>query len=138
MQSPASPPPPSPAYQMGQPASPQWGEMYCSSCGNIVKTEAEICVRCGVRLRRRSSSGEKSKVAAVLLAVFLGFWTWLYTYREDGAKFWVGFGVAFVNVILLFATLGLWVFVFWIPALGLWIWPVVDTASKNDEWYASY
>ena len=31
---------------------PREGEMYCTSCGAIIKKEAEICVHCGVRVRR--------------------------------------------------------------------------------------
>ena len=112
-------------------------EMYCSSCGNAIKQEAEICVHCGVRVRRRAS-GAKSKVTAVLLAVFFGFWTWLYTYREDGWKFWTGLGISVANIFLIIVTLGFWLFVFWLPALGLWIWPIVDTVVKDDDWYASY
>ena len=92
-----------------------------------------------MRIRRPSAqAGGKSKVASILLAVFLGFWTWLYTYREDGWKFWLGLGISIVNVVLLFITLGFWIFVFWIPATGIWIWSIVDTAVKSEDWYASY
>ena len=117
---------------------PQSGEMFCSSCGNVIKREAEICVKCGVRLRRAASSGGKSKVAAILLAVFLGFWAWLYTYREDGSKFWIALGISVVNVVLIIITLGFWVFIAWIPAFGFWLWPLIDAATRDDEWYASY
>lgn len=120
-------------------------EMFCHSCGSVIKREAEICVKCGVRARRAPSlapglagTGAKSKVAAVLLAIFLGFWTWLYTYREDGVKFWIALGASVGNVLLLILTLGLWIFFFWIPIFGLWIWPVIDAATKSDDWYASY
>ena len=121
-----------------QTPAPQSDEMYCSSCGNVVKKEAEICVKCGVRLRRSASTGGKSKVAAILLAVFLGFWAWLYTYREDGSKFWIGLVVSIVNVVLIIITLGFWFFIAWIPALGFWLWPLIDAATRSDEWYASY
>lgn len=49
-------------------------EMYCSSCSEIVKKEAEICPNCGVRQRdyHSSSSSEKSKVAAGLFGILLG------------------------------------------------------------------
>jgi hypothetical protein len=119
--------------------SKQPDEMYCQSCGAVIKREAELCVHCGVRLRRPSGQvGAKSKVVAILLAVFLGFWTWLYTYREDGWKFWVGLGVTIGNVVLILVTLGVWLLVAWIVGLGIWIWSVVDTAVKTDDWYASY
>jgi hypothetical protein len=31
---------------------PREDEMYCPSCGAVIKKEAEICVHCGVRVRR--------------------------------------------------------------------------------------
>jgi TM2 domain-containing membrane protein YozV len=49
--------------QLGQ------NEMFCRSCGNVVKKEAEICPKCGVR----TGTGDgKSWVVAVLLCAFLG------------------------------------------------------------------
>lgn len=54
------------------------GEKYCSDCGKVISERAEICPRCGVRqLAPPSSSGGtarngKSKIAAALLAFFLG------------------------------------------------------------------
>ncbi|MEX0762386.1 MAG: hypothetical protein WD208_12760 [Dehalococcoidia bacterium] len=39
-----------------QSATPAVDEMYCSSCGRIIKRRAEICVHCGVRVREASSS----------------------------------------------------------------------------------
>ncbi|WP_129596654.1 NINE protein [Methanohalophilus profundi] len=48
-------------------------ESYCSSCGEIIKTEAEICPHCGVRQKKSSSlHGEKNKIVAALLAILLG------------------------------------------------------------------
>ncbi len=49
-------------------------ESYCSSCGEVIKKEAEICPRCGVRQKdyHLSSDGEKSKLAAGLFGIFLG------------------------------------------------------------------
>jgi TM2 domain-containing membrane protein YozV len=53
-------------------------EKYCSECGSIIKAKAEICPKCGVRqaltlsnLRAVAPNG-KSKLAAILFAVFLG------------------------------------------------------------------
>jgi hypothetical protein len=40
---------------------PREDEMYCPSCGSIIKKEAEICVHCGVRVRRASASKPKEK-----------------------------------------------------------------------------
>jgi RNA polymerase subunit RPABC4/transcription elongation factor Spt4 len=52
-------------------------EMFCSSCGEIIKKEAEICPKCGVRQKPASGSPSKMDVSAnwltlLLLSIFLG------------------------------------------------------------------
>ena len=44
-------------------------ERFCSSCGSVIKKDAEICVKCGVR---QSGSSKKSRTTALLLCFFLG------------------------------------------------------------------
>jgi len=79
--------------------------------------------------------GHKSKTASVLLAVFLSFWTWLYTYKKDTWKFWVGLGIVVLTVILRIARPDRgWLFL----ALGIWVWAIIDVSIKKDEWYHSY
>lgn len=57
-------------------------EIFCRSCGEVIKKEAVICVHCGVPVGGDLvGASPKEKRVAVLLAVFLGFWTWLYTYK---------------------------------------------------------
>jgi hypothetical protein len=122
--------------------------MYCSSCGRVIKREAALCVGCGVPTRRGSTTGAyrsgsgtgegKNKVVAILLAVFFGQWTWVYTYREDGTKFWIAMAVNLACLVLTIFTLGLFLF-FWIPILlGLWLWPLIETITRKDEWFEGY
>jgi TM2 domain-containing membrane protein YozV len=54
-------------------------ESFCSSCGSIIKKEAEICPRCGVRQKSAAPAfsfdtrpGCKNRVVAALLAILLG------------------------------------------------------------------
>jgi len=50
-------------------------EKYCESCGQIIKKEAEICVKCGVRQSASPDgvvTGSKSKTVAILLGLFVG------------------------------------------------------------------
>lgn len=68
--------------------------------------------------------GGKTKSTALILAVLFGFWTWLYTYREDGWKFWL-------NLILSVITFGLW-------GLIAWFWAVIEVATKDKGWYEQY
>lgn len=102
-------------------------EAFCRSCGKIIKKEADICPSCGVRQITVSRGGRgKSKVAAILLAVFLAPFNWLYTYKKDAKKFWIGLAL----VILLFWTI--------LVPIGVWLWAIIDSATKSDEWYENF
>jgi hypothetical protein len=150
-------------------AKPLAGNSFCPACSAPTTPLSEICVKCGTRLIPQSvASGTipqvagvnpKSKTASILLAVFLGFWTWLYTYKKDHWKFWVSLGISIV------VGIGLGIAMSWfviaginsfdsldasaigfiiayilaiIVSFGLWVWSVVDTAIKKDEWYTHY
>jgi predicted RNA-binding Zn-ribbon protein involved in translation (DUF1610 family) len=112
---------------------PPVGNKFCPRCGVAVLPEAELCVNCKMYL----SKDEKSKATSVLLAVFLGWWTWLYTYKKDAWKFWIGLCVVIVGGILLLIGSPSFYLIIGIGSL-LWIWAVVDTATKSDEWYKSF
>ncbi len=100
-------------------------EKYCSSCGNVILKKAEICPKCGVRNSSQSRpTVRKEKTVAVLLAIFLSFWTWLYTYQNDSWKFWL-------NLILTIVTFGIW-------GLAAWIWAIIDVSIKPQEYYLRY
>lgn len=49
-------------------------EQFCSSCGDVIKKNAEICPECGVRQEEESSSGgsNKDRTSAGILAILLG------------------------------------------------------------------
>jgi hypothetical protein len=108
---------------------------------------------------RQGPSSIKSKTTAVVLAVFLGIWSWLYTYELNKKKFWVSVGI--------FGTLSLVFFIrdsyFWyrrdlgieletpevvftvvanaawlLSPIGLAIWAIIDNASKSSSWYEQY
>ena len=125
---------------------PPRGNGFCQHCGRATDPLAEICVGCGVRLaqqqtRQASGGGGKSKTASVLLAVFLGFFTWLYTYRADGWKFWVGSAVFVITIISAVAeeSLPLWVTsLIFVAGPCVGIWAIVDAAVKPGEWYRNY
>ena len=110
---------------------PPGGNKFCPRCGVAVLPDAELCVNCKMYL----SKDEKSKATSVLLAVFFGWWTWLYTYKKDAWKFWAGVGSAVIEAILIVNNT--WSVV-WIIAIGVILWAIVDTATKSDDWYKSY
>ncbi|MBR3868381.1 MAG: TM2 domain-containing protein [Clostridia bacterium] len=50
---------------------------YCPNCGYETHSDAVVCVKCGIALKKNNnfstqSSGEKTKLIAGLLAIFLG------------------------------------------------------------------
>jgi hypothetical protein len=130
--------------------------MYCPKCGILNEDQAAFCAKCGAALKpagattpstSASSSGApvgaqtqggKSKTASILLAVFLGFWTWLYTYKRDAWKFWVGLGLAILIIISTIVTFGFSAIFTWLISLGIWIWSIVDVCVKDNNWYSSY
>jgi len=69
-------------------------EVYCSSCGELIKSEAEICPNCGVRQKQNKMSGireyklqelaSKDVTLAIILGIlisplgyiYVGKWSW--------------------------------------------------------------
>ena len=129
-----------PEYCLNCGAKPLDAHNFCQNCGAAITPATEICVKCGAKVGgvAAETKGGKSKTTSVLLAVFLSFWTWLYTYRKDAWKFWVGLALAIFTAILTAITFGVSLVFSWIFGLGVWIWAIVDTAVKKDEWYGSY
>lgn len=138
---------------------------YCSACGAGLVSQAVICPNCGSPTGTAFSS--KSKTAAVLLAVFLGPWTWLYTYRRNAWKFWVGLASGLlgtlVGVLVAGAVAGtatgtgpygafpyqppssslpaatIFFVVFgWLLPFGVWIWAIIDTATTPSPFFTNY
>ena len=75
----------------------------------------------------------KDRNTAILLAIFLGPWTWVYTYRKDAWKFWLNF-VLNLTLFNPFLT----IFILLIPNICLYIWAIVDVAAKPQQFYDNY
>jgi hypothetical protein len=80
----------------------------------------------------------KNKTTAVLLAIFLGFITWMYTYEKDAWKFWTAFAITVGDGLLSLVTFGLWLFVAIPVGLGIWIWGIIDAAARSQQYYDAY
>lgn len=72
----------------------------------------------------------KDKTLAIVLAVVLGFWTWLYTYKRDSWKFWLCLGLHMT----VFNPIWTWMLLF-LPNIGLHVWAIVDVATKPQQFY---
>jgi hypothetical protein len=142
--------------------STQLANNFCSACGSSIIETAIICPKCGSPTAKyvvTKGAAEKSKTTAVVLAIFLGIWSWLYTYKFNKNKFWVALTtyLAFSVVILirgLFAAyqrdIGyyptaeeaiLWrtvAFAWLFTPVAFTIWAIVDNATKSSSWYQNY
>lgn len=47
-------------------------EVFCRACGRAINVAAPFCPGCGAPQSARVAAGEKSRIAAALLAIFLG------------------------------------------------------------------
>lgn len=96
-------------------------EKYCKNCGNIISIQAEICPKCGVR-QESPTSNSKNKLAAALLALFLG-----------------GFGIQFFylgrNMAGLLSLLFCWT---GIPAIIGFIQCILLLMSSDQEFNSKY
>ena len=97
---------------------PQSDEMYCPSCGKVIKKLAELCVHCGVRPAIFATSDEavemdatvyspKSRLAAGILGVVLG--------PFGVHRFYLGYvGIGIIQIVVTIVTAfigGLWGFI---------------------------
>jgi hypothetical protein len=78
----------------------------------------------------------KSKTTGLLISIFFGPWTWLYTYSKDWWKFWVGILAGYGFIIARSLTnndtfMALWV----LSILIIWIISIVNTSRRNQAWY---
>ena len=92
---------------------PTHDEMYCSSCGSIIKRAAEICVHCGVRVAQMGGQStttmysDKSRMVAGILGILVG--------AIGVHRFYLGnIGIGILQIIVTLITFGigsLWGFI---------------------------
>ncbi len=93
------------------------GSAFCPNCGNPVAPSAVVCVSCGVALQQKPAVGGKSKIAAGLLAIFLGY--------LGIHNFYLGYTSKAV-VQLLVSLLLSWTI---IAPLAIWVWTIVEAVQ---------
>jgi TM2 domain-containing membrane protein YozV len=85
-------------------------EAFCTSCGAIIKKDAEICPKCGVRQKKQNSDVSSKWLTLFLLSIFLG---------ELGVdRFYVGkIGTGILKLITV-GGCGVWWLIDWIMILA--------------------
>jgi len=85
-------------------------ESFCSSCGAIIKKEAEICPKCGVRQKKQNSEISSKWLTLFLLSFFFGF--------LGVDRFYVGKIGTGILKLLTGGGFGIWWFIDWIIILS--------------------
>ncbi len=150
---------------MNKPQANPVPEVHCWQCGQKHSAMARICVHCGcepapTRYMPSPSGGAtgsgKKKGIAVVLALFMSWWTFLYTWKKDGAWFLagllstlfvigpgqlIGFLMIVANVdtpreelvgvgFIIMAASGFAAFIIWLLSL-------ITTCRRSPQWYAA-
>ena len=74
---------------------------------------------------------DKSKLVSIVLAVFLSFWTFLYTYKLDKYLFWAGLGMTLFGLLLGY-LLG------YVIVLSVWIASIYETIRRDSKTLVKY
>ena len=118
-------------------------EIFCPECGKAIKRNAVICVHCGIQIKPlqdmtvRSETiniTPKSRKVALWLVLFLGFFSWLYTFRKDWWKFLISLTIFFI---LFFVIRRNETAAFIIGAI-VYLWPVIDVTVRKESFYENY
>ena len=147
----------------------QEDEIFCPECGKSIKRNAVICVHCGVQIKELATKEQpvtvrieptlshKSKTTAVVLALFFGFWSWLYTFRKDQLKFWIFLGILMIALFKYVSSIGFSITSIladpysdmnssintipgWLLAsngIG-WFWALIDSVRRPLNFYLDY
>ena len=137
----------------------------CQTCGRQMDKNDRFCNACGTLAGAKPPSiqnyanpayvgqmptSRKSKAVSILLAMFLTYWTWLYTYKRDGWKFWLGLILSGLPLITATIFMEFYISnVSWLSdqvlidlsyalPIVIWLFAIIDTARKKQAWYDYY
>jgi len=132
-------------------------DKFCPACGNGLIISAVVCPKCGSAVAGVATKGAREKSIAVIMAVFLSSWSYLYTYKYDAKKFWIStivgtapflvsvaaftvYEVSFdYDVYTAANAIGtLFSLVWFFASLAIWIISIVVTATRQDSEYKNY
>ena len=102
---------------------------FCTGCGNGLIETSAICPKCGTPVAGAiiaRTSAPKTRNTALLLAVFLGFWTYFYTYAKDKARFWIFLAANLIGYTITIASIK--------QAISDEIWYTKCILDDGDGW----
>ena len=109
-------------------------EVFCSSCGEIIKKEAEICVKCDLRQKGSSSTAE---IAGADKQIDKQVFTWVGTFLFGAIgvdRFMRGqVGLGILKIITI-GGFGIWSLFDWIIALTKFDKYDKLFAFRNGQW----
>jgi hypothetical protein len=145
-------------------------EIYCPDCGAIIKRCSTFCMECGTELKEKNINAtevakpaetnkfnQKTRLTAILLSIFFGFWSWLYTYKVDYKKFWI---YLFLNLVVILRmmmllrlfligmqdytspitleALNTWVWMYILVNGSSVIWALINSIKRPEDFYINY
>ena len=132
-------------------------DKFCPACGNGLIVTAVVCPKCGSPVAGVATKGSREKSIAVIMAVFLSSWAYLYTYKYDAKKFWISTiaGGAPLLVALVALTVSavsndidvyleaaamsrIFWFVWLLTFFPIWITAIAVTATRHGSQYKNY
>ena len=126
-------------------------DRFCNACGTLASAKPPaIQNNANPASVGQMPTSRKSKAVSILLAMFLTYWTWLYTYKRDGWKFWLGLILSGLPIITATIFMEFYISnVSWLSDQALidlsyalpiviWLFAIIDTARKRRAWYDYY
>lgn len=98
--------------------------VFCRECGNQISDNAAVCVKCGVPTGNAPmlvTSAAKSRVAYILLGIFLG--------QLGIHNFYAGYTSRAVTQLLI-SLLLCWTIV---APLAVWVWAVIEACTEQKD-----
>ena len=106
-------------------------ESFCRSCGEIIKSLAEVCPKCGVRQRESSDESSTPMLLNILIG-FLGILGIGHIVKRRTSTGLILVGSSIILWILFWTTIGFVVGLIFIPIyIGLWIWSIIDVRKLS-------
>lgn len=108
------------------------GASYCHNCGKPVAADTAVCMNCGVPNKKPVPANAKSKVAAGLLAIFLGNFGVHNFYLGYTGKAVTQLVISIIGIPLCCIVIGA------LMILAIWVWALIEgimilTGSINTD-----